>query len=376
MNYALFPNVDSCSLFSPWVDPNSGITSYILAQRAAPLNQSFYFTNRSFSADGRYLWFYCAHPPSGNAEIGRTLGVADFGKETVTWFPDTAFRDASPFIDAATGDAYWCWEYSVYRRSPAPNAVAEQVNCVPESVHKKRYGKRLATHLTLSANRREFLIDAHLGREWCVGSLPLDGSAFQLWKTFDRCYNHAQFSPTDSDLALIAQDWWIDVATGEYHGYDNRIWLLQRGGEIRPVFSGASSISHEWWDPDGLHIWYVDYHKGTEKVNVLNGRRTSIWPNGTCHSHSSENGQFLVGDIGTYSWQKTGCRVSFFNVAMGKEINIVSDLPLPAYPRDAYHIDPHPQFCMSDAMVAYTTTVMGKVDVALVKTKDLIHATS
>jgi len=96
----------------------------------------------------------------------------------------------------------------VFCRSPDPNAPVEQVNSVPESVHKNRYGKRLSTHLTLSANRREFLIDAHLGHEWCIGSLPLDGGAFQVWQTLNRCYNHAQFSPTDPDVALIAQDWW------------------------------------------------------------------------------------------------------------------------------------------------------------------------
>lgn len=376
MNHALSPDIKHCSLFSPWVDPVTGITSYVLAQRSAPLNQSFYFTNRSFSVDGRYLWFYCAHPPGGNGEIGRTLGVVDFSNETVRWFPETQFQAASPFVDAVTGNVYWCWEYSVYRRSPDPNAAVELINSVPQSVHKKRCGARLSTHLTLSANRREFLIDAHFGREWCAGSLPLDGSAFQIWKTFDRNYNHAQFSPTDPDVALIAQDWWFDAVTGDYHHYEDRIWILRRSGEIQSVFSGVSSIGHEWWDADGKHIWYVDYQKGTERVNVLNGHKANMWPNGTCHSHSSANGRYLVGDIGTYSWEKTGCRVSFFNVGTGKEIAIVSDLPVPTHPRAVYHIHPHPQFCLHDTMVAYTTTVMGKVNVALVETKDLIAATS
>ncbi len=371
MNSPIVDHLDKCSLFSPYIEPATGITSYVLSRRVAPVQQSFYFTNTSFSADGRYLWFYCAHPPSG-----RMLGVADLVKETVVWFPDTVFRDASPYIDAVTGDAYWCWDYSVYCRSPDPDAAVKHINSVPESIHRNRLGKRLSTHLTISANRREFLIDAHLGREWCIGSLPLNGGAFQVWQTLDRCYNHAQFSPMDPDLALVAQDWWLDVVTGENHPYENRIWLLRRGEKIRPVLSGASSISHEWWDPDGKHIWYVDYHNGTEKVDTLSGRITRVWPNGTCHSHSSANGQYLVGDIGPYSWMKTGCRVAFFNVATRKEVDIVSNLPLPLYPRSAYHIDPHPQFCLNDDLVAYTTTVMGKVDVALVRTKDLILASS
>lgn len=375
MAQGTFPNLNGCSLLTRWVDPVTGIASHVLTKRAAPVQQSFYFTNRSFSADGRYLWFYCAYPPSGNAEIGRTLGVVDFSQETVRCFPDTQFRDGSPFVDTITGDVYWCWEYSVYRRSPDPNAAAQRVNSIPASLHKNRYGKRLATHLTLSSDRREFLIDAHLGREWCIGSLPLDGSDFQLWKTLDRCYNHAQFSPTDPDLALIAQDWWIDVATGDCHELDNRLWLLRRSGEMQAIFSRAPSLAHEWWDGDGLHVWYVDYHKGTERVSIVDHRATNVWPQGTCHSHASADGRYLVGDIGTYSWSKTGCRVSFFNVATGRECDIVSAMPAPAYPRGDYHIDPHPQFCMGDSMIAYTTTVMGGVDVALVPSRDLISAT-
>jgi hypothetical protein len=43
----------------------------------------------------------------------------------------------------------------------------------------------------------------------------VDGSPFELWQEFDRCYNHGRFSPPDPDLMLIAQDWWNDPVTGE-----------------------------------------------------------------------------------------------------------------------------------------------------------------
>jgi hypothetical protein len=363
-------------LFEPWIDPVSGIKSYILTHQEAPLQQSFYFTNQSFSGDGRYLWFYAAHPPAGSGEIGRTLGVADLEQETITWCPETQFRDGSPFVDKDSGAVYWCWGYSVFRREPSPDAVAVLVNSVPEEIHRHRYGKRLATHLTLSADGKEFFIDAHFGNEWCTGSMPLDGGDFVTWQTFDRCYNHAQFSPTDPDLALIAQDWWIDVATGQHNNFDNRIWVIQRGKKARAVFNHANSIAHEWWDAAGKHIWYVDYNRGTEKVDIVNSNRTSVWPNGTCHSHSSSCGRFLVGDIGTYSWKETGCRVAFYNIKTGREVDIASSLPVPPLPRGSYHIDPHPQFCVDDSVIVYTTTVHGRVAVALTSTKDLIDATS
>jgi len=376
MNSEKYSSIVQHQLFEPWSDPISGITSHILKQKVAPIQQSFYFMNQSFSADGRYLWFYAAHPPAGSAEIGRTLGVADLHQEKVIWCPETQFRDASPFVDKDSGAVYWCWGYSVFRREPLADAGAVLVNSIPEEVHKHRYGKRLATHLTLSANGKEFFIDAHLGDEWCAGSLPLDGSDFVIWQTFDRCYNHAQFSPVDPDLALIAQDWWIDVATGQRSNYENRIWLIERGKASRPVFETAKSIAHEWWDVDGEHIWYVDYKRGTEKVSLVDFERIAVWPNGTCHSHSSRCGQFVVGDIGTYSWKHTGCRVAFYNVETGKEVDIVSNLPVPALPRGSYHLDPHPQFCLSDSQIVYTTTVRGSIDIALVNVRDLIDATS
>jgi hypothetical protein len=39
----------SSPLFQPWTDPSSGVKSFVLSQRVAPLQQSFYFTNPSFS---------------------------------------------------------------------------------------------------------------------------------------------------------------------------------------------------------------------------------------------------------------------------------------------------------------------------------------
>ena len=167
------PDLTASAAFRPWTDPESGITSYLLHDRVAPLQQSFYFTNRSFSEDGAYLWFYCAHPPGGNSYEGRSLGVYDVHEEQLRWFPETQFRDASPMV--GPGGVYWCWEYTVYRRGPSANDQVEVVNIVPEEVHRKRAGERLATHLTLSADGRQLFLDASFGREWACGSLPVDG---------------------------------------------------------------------------------------------------------------------------------------------------------------------------------------------------------
>jgi hypothetical protein len=65
-------------LFTPWKDPGSEVTLYILAHKVVPVQEAFYFVNDGMSADGRWLWFYCAFPPSGSASQGRTLAVVDF----------------------------------------------------------------------------------------------------------------------------------------------------------------------------------------------------------------------------------------------------------------------------------------------------------
>ena len=77
--------------FTKWIDPASGVVSYILTSDMVPHTQSFYFTNRSITNDGRYLWVYCAFPPAGDANYGRSLAVVNLEKDTFTHFPETEF---------------------------------------------------------------------------------------------------------------------------------------------------------------------------------------------------------------------------------------------------------------------------------------------
>ena len=365
---------DLSGLFTPWTCPSSGVVSWILSKRIAPHQQSFYFVNRSFTDDARYLWFYCAFPPGGSAFYGRQLGVADLHKGELHHFPETQFMDASPAVNTQTGEIFWTTGLEVWKRGPLAADIAERVNVFPEDLAKNRQPRRLATHLTFSADGRSINIDAEIGNEWFVGDLPLDGGDFRLWQTFDRCYNHAQFSPTDPDVQLIAQDGWNDPSTGAKGDGLDRLWLIRRGEPARPICPNAPAPSsrrgHEWWDADGQYVWYIDYRNGTERVHIHTGQRETIWPGGHTHSHCDRTGQYLVGDINKSDrpW-----RVAFFNRNTGKEIDIVQSMP--AWPRVKYHVHPHPQFCCGDRYICYTTNVRGRVDVALVAVEELIDAT-
>jgi len=368
-------------LFTRWRDPVSGVESLILSRRVAPLQQSFYFTQSGFSDDGRHLWFYASFPPGGDAYYGRQLGVADLGEQTVRLFPETRFADASPFVDGTTGEAYWTTGLEVWKRGPLPADRAERVGAFPSDLANNRRPLRLATHLSLSPDRRTFCLDALLGAECFVGTLAADGSGeYRLWKKFDCCFNHAQFSPVDPGLILLAHDGWFDPATGERGAMKDRMWLLRRDGEIRPVCPGdpvgSDLRGHEWWQAGGVHVWYIDYHHGTAKVHLATGEQTRVWPGGHTHSSCDRTGRYVVGDINPQHIRMDMWRVAFFNTVTGKEVDIVSDLPGLPYPRSRYHVHPHPRFCLDDTYVCYTTNVLGTVDVALVSVEELIARTS
>lgn len=368
---------ETSRLFEAWTDPQSGVTSYLLNERVAPLQLSFYFTNPSFSTDGRTYWFYCAHPPAGAAQNGRTLGCIDFESDSLHWFPETQFFDASPGVDPASGTVYWCTRDAVWRRSPDPAATAEHVNDFPEDLSLGRLTHRLATHLTFNATGTELCIDAQIGNDFFVGAMPIDGGKFELWQQFKRCYNHGQFSPTDPDLMLIAQDYWLHPLTGERFGYDNRMWLIRRGEQATPIFPESPHVGHEWWAADGQSVWYVEYARGTARVDVAGGEATMVWPGGRWHSHSDKTDRYLVGDnhLRDEHRQPTGAKVSFYNIETGREVDLVSVMPIPDPYYGWYHVHPHPQFSLDDRYIVYTTTVRGTVDVAMTPVADLIAAT-
>lgn len=264
-------DLNQSDLFTPIQHPESKVTVHVLSVKVAPLQQAFYFVNDSMSGDGRYLWFYCAFPPSGRASRGRTLGVVDFQTGDVRHFPETQFDAASPYIDPQTGRAYWQQDRYLWTRLPDPDATVDWVNEIPDELIGGRQVLRAATHLTRSADGREFFIDLGLQTQWLFGSLPIDGGDFQLWHRFDRLYNHAQFSPTDPDEVLFAEEFHPDPLTGLTFPVNNRLWVIRRDEPPRRILpEPRRGVTHEWWDPDGKHVWCV-CGKETWRVRVADG---------------------------------------------------------------------------------------------------------
>lgn len=363
-------------LFTPWTHPTTGVTIYLLTRKVAPLQEAFYFVNESMTCDGRYLWFYCAHPPSGSAGQGRMLGVVDFEKDEVHAFPETAFHSASPYIDPDDGTAYWGVGRWLWRRGPQPDAVAEMVNALPEDLVKGRTVSRLATHLTRSADGREFFIDAAFGLQWVFGTLPVDGGDFQFWQRFDRNYNHAQFSPTDPDLVLFAQENHPDPITGLTFPIVDRMWLIRRGELARPVFSSPIRLTHEWWDPGGDHVWCV-WGNEAWRTNIATQEVEKIqWPSHCWHAHTSRDLRHVVADSNERFYRGCPSKVGFLNRESGIYVEIADNPEMKGIVGSQYHIDPHPRFCSQDRYIVFTTTVRGQVDLAITGVEDLIRRTS
>jgi hypothetical protein len=368
-------SLDQCSVLQRRVEPDSGLVSHVLTERVAPLQQTFYFTNNGLSPDGRWLWFYCAAPPAA----GRWLGVLNLETGAVYGYPETGFSDASPMV-MLDGSCLWMTESALWQRGPRPD---DEVTCLNElpgdligmtqrDMRPSRCMVRSATHLTLTADGRAVLIDAYVGRECIVGLLPLDGGPFELWHRGERCFNHGQMSPTDPDLALLAWDFVDDPVTGETTPFDNRLWLLRRGEAIKPVFDTPVHVTHEWWDTDGQHIWFVgkpkplDDRGGTWRLRLrdleLKWMTDEYW-----HAHTSPDGRWLAGDRAEGAWGR-GCAssVHLHDRLSGTTRPIISQNPEHLSSGRQYHIDPHPSFAADSRIMTYTTTVRDQVDVAIV----------
>jgi len=362
--------IETSKLFTG-IKAEGGLDVYLLEERVAPLQKGFYYINNSWTNNGRYLWFICAYPPSPNF----ILGLIDFENDSVRVFPETQHTDAAPWVDPESGEVYWAIRNEVWCLDPATGNT-RYVNCVPQELIGSRAVPRSVTHLTCSPNGKEFFIDAKVGDHFLFGTLPLDGGAFEFWHRFDRNYNHAQFSPVDNDLILFSQENHPDPLTGLSFPIVDRMWLLRRGGKPTPVFAEAYKCTHEWWDHDGEHVWYIQ-GKETSRINIHTKKVDAIeWPHPTWHATNSRDGKYLVCDSTDRFYRGCPSRVTFYNCETKKFIPIIKNPEMNRIDGKYYHIDPHPRFCCNDRYIVMTVTVRDKVDLAVIKTEDLIKLSS
>jgi hypothetical protein len=330
-------------------DPVDGLEGFRLVRPPGWQLQSFYFTNTSMSLDGRWLWCYCKRSLAERSQ----LAVADLQRGDLHIVENSTFGDASPMVDLTTGDCYWIGgaqrtELMRYRVSN-PDRI-EVLGAFPAELLKGRSHRRIATHLTFTADRRKVVLDAEIGgEEWIAGTMDLADGKFEPWGRFDVCYNHAQASPIDPERMLIAQDFWNDPVSGEKMPYHQRLWLLDRNGNHRPLYPEPTPRhGHEWWAADGSAVWYVHYDHGVRRHRIADGHVDAYWHGKILHAHCDRDETIIVGD----SWNKGRIMgVHAYDIATGRECTIAEPAPMPS---DKGHLHPHPQISANGAYVIHT----------------------
>ncbi len=372
--------LETSRLFEKRIDPISGVEHYLLTHKITKHQQGFYFCNDSMTKDGRYLWFGVGIFPGSPC----LLGVVDFEEDDMYFMEDTLSHYASPYVDVDTGEVYFTYGNSIYRRSPRKDAETERIF----TLRTKTPVRYITTHLTRSPDKTEFLLDVMEGNDTAyLGTANIVTGEFIKWADTPFPINHGQINPVNPDLALGAYDYYTDLITGEHHAipYDEngnylRLWTVGRNGTRKTYPPHNGFATHEFWSADGKKIYYEN-PQGIHRIDLETGEHINRHACPAWHAFASRDEKYLLYDYKCTSeedfYRGGPAGVAFVNTETGKEIAIATALPptgTPEHPFN-YHPDPHPRFVSDEKYVLYTTSEGGGLDIALVKTEHLIEKT-
>lgn len=364
--------------FTPWTDPVSGVTSYVLQHRESALQKAWYFTRPCLLNDQHYLGFFANNAPQ-----------RDFYPALVSLSPEIPeiisyphLRGSGLFDPEDRNIIYFPVDDMIIRQPI--HGSAEILARLPASLLKNRHLFLLSTNLTLTADHRYFILDSHIGNRWLISLVERTTGEWTPLKWFSNRHHHAIAAPHDPTLFLISQGHWTDAITGDKQEMDLRIWLMTTDQTLyQPLdpklwFNRTAKACHEWWSPDG-QVQYCDYDHGIFSQDPLDpSSRRLIWAHPSIHGQVDPSGRYLVADEGCYHWnERRPCRVFFFDRESQREIAVVNEMPpqpLPWSDFRTYHIDPHPQFSADGRYVIYTTTALGMPSVALCPVDELLRS--
>jgi hypothetical protein len=381
--------------FKKYVD-ESGVVSYILTTRFAPVQQGVYYTNPSMTDDGRYFIFWGTYPPGSL----KTIAVLDFETDEITIHTETVGAGI-PLLDTDNGDLFYSVDGNLYRSRIGQPESYEKI--ASSSIISRgvidRFQKNLqgdepcsgfnVTHILRTKDKKTMLVDSQYRVNGTkIGSYDFETGEYQMWTDIHgRIYNHGAICPTNSDLALLAEEFWTDAITGKYNlirtledGTLCRILLVTRDGKVEmipPMFK--TRATHEWWAADGKSFYSVDMTMGLCRYTLEDKKWELRVPGKAWHGHCTKNEKYYVSDIDLVEQNFRGCesRVRFFNYETKKDVFIITENPRWNAPdkQNRYHMDPHPQFTCNDKYVAHTVTVDGHIDVAITPVDQLIEMT-
>ncbi len=385
---------EESSLFEPFADPESGVVSYVLKYGAPEDNrQSIYFTSKSMTNDGRFLVFWYTE---GNEKLPGGPGprhqmLADLKTDKVY---DMGLRTMTPFVE--TDEDYMvygdCDRGFFLRRFTDP--LKEVKLCdVPSSLKALGEVRRLATHLTLTRDRKRAFLDTEIltpeGRSrYIQGMLDLGTGEWDQWNETEWNCDHGQVNPADDDLAMVAWEGCWDEAGRAYQeetGWYPRMWLMRKGSmELIPART-INFASHEIWDDDGKGLSWCGHGYMTEEHCVyhrdLATGEEQVWASvpGARHNSCSPDNKYVVTDQAPEGWWR-GCkwRVAFFNRETGKYVWVYStrEALMPRDNQSTLHPDPHPHFVANGRYVVSTAgNADGHMDLFVTPVAQLIGMT-
>ncbi len=359
--------------FTAWTDPMSGVESFVLTHRVAPMHKGWYYANPSVSADQRWFWFRAAFPPSRS--WFQAVVCLDPDAPSAHLLHGSHCGSGNALLTPEGDRAYVPVEDGIHLMGPG--VETETVWRFPREHIGTRQFRGLCTTLTASADGRFWLLDSRVGDRWLIGLVERATGEYRLLRAFNRSHHHAMFSPTDPRLFMVSHGPGNHETTGDRFDMNVRMWLmdteLTRYEPVLPDlwFGQNSWACHEWWMADGRIAW-CDYEAGVHEcdpVGVYERRRRLVWPRKLIHAHADPAGRYYAGDHDPYKWSdERPCQVWFFDRQSGLDIAVASAMPTPRVEpgdRRAWHLDPHCHFTPDGQGFVWTTTVLGPCDVAI-----------
>ncbi len=393
---------ETSKFFQRHEDPQSKVVSWILKPGLLGHNQqSFYFTSKSMTDDGRFLMFHTvADELDRKVSHRKQLMLLDFTTDTVMKLEDTP-SGCLPFVDAGTDEIWYLKDDAVYYRNLLKDpASAQLLRKIPgellPTVSERRY-RYWTTHLTLTPDRRKVFLDENISvsRDYYGDSrcrqilLDITDGTYEIWGTQDYWVNHGQLNPVNPRLAMCAYEgctrkWVKDGAAGRKQirrpadEIYPRILLCEPGRLTMIPCRNANYATHEHWAADGKGFYWcasgVHYH------DLATGKQTEVCPLACAHATMTRDLRYVAGDVSYGGWWR-GCAWStlFWNRDTHRGIYIHSQRPVYA-PKDKpsnIHPDPHPQFVCGDRYVVCTMNVKShQLTTSITPVEELVRLTS
>ena len=384
---------ETSKLFDRFVDPQSGVVSYLLKPGSvAWQQQTLYYCIKSMTDDGRFLVFdvYDGKDEVHDKDAGnrREFAVIVFAKdEVVRLGPSTATGGKHPFpyLDVKRDVLYYFHRGSetLRCRRLLEDPLKEIVLCdLPKEVLAIGRVRGWATHMTMNADCSKVFIEARITPKEgpkkdrrIQGILEVKTGKWTQWSEVDFPANHAALNPVRDDLAYFGWGNYLKMygerrAAAKKRGetFDEpflSMCFVNPKGEVRRFAPEAiRHATHQTWSEDGTYLYWCSRNVAEGKYGVYaidprTMRQRCVAPVRAMHAYVSADNRYIVFD-----WpheplgRGSGWETAFYDTVTKKQVYVHSDRPwmadLARGEASNLHPDAHPNFVMNMKYVVST----------------------